>query len=69
MKRSIKNMPPLSFPDIGTISDGGGFHRLAQTGDGAFVAGVNGVANVASTGDRKVEFVGFADRTLARVKS
>ena len=69
MERSIKDTPPFSFPDIGTISDAGGFRRLAQTGDGAFVVGVNGVVNVASTGDRKVEFVGFADRTLARVKS
>lgn len=62
-------MSLLSLPHLGTLSEKDGLHRLAETSDGAFVVGVNGVENVAATGDRKVEFVAFADRTLAYVKS
>lgn len=62
-------MHQLSIPHIGSLSPDGGFHRLSQTSDGAFVAGTNGVQAVVATGDRKVEFVAFADRTLAYVKS
>ncbi len=43
---------------------------LEQTADAAFSTGVNGVASVETTADRKVEFVRFEDgRSLALVKS
>ena len=59
----------IKLPHLGEIADTGGFVRLDATSDGAFVAGRDGVVTVAATGDRKVEFVGFADRTLAGVRS
>ncbi len=62
-------MSSLTLPNFGTFTENGGFQRLTQTSDGMFATGVNGVQNIASTGDRKVEFVGFAERTLALVKS
>ena len=36
---------------------------------GAFVAGRDGVVSITATGDRKVEFIAFADHTLAYVRS
>jgi beta-phosphoglucomutase-like phosphatase (HAD superfamily) len=63
-------MPSFSLPHIGTISENNsGFHGLAKTSDGAFNVGINGVETIVTTGDRKVEFIAFADRTLAYVKS
>lgn len=62
-------MSQLSFPHLGPISQTGGFRPLERTSDGAFALGSNGVTCIAATGDRKVEFVAFEDRTLAYVKS
>lgn len=62
-------MPNLLLPNLGSFPSNGGLQPIHQTSDGAFVAGQNGVQTVATTGDRKVEFVGFQDRTLAHVKS
>jgi beta-phosphoglucomutase-like phosphatase (HAD superfamily) len=42
---------------------------LEQCSDGFFQAGQNGVTSIAATGDRKVEFIAFADRSLAYVRS
>ena len=62
-------MSQIWLPDIGTVSEAGGFRPLQCTGDGAFISGVNGVQRIAATGDRKVEFVAFENRTMAYVKS
>lgn len=59
----------LHLPDIGDISSDSGFFLIEQTSDGRFTAGKNGVAAIASTGDKKVEFVSFGTNTLAYVKS
>ena len=69
MVHSTPAITPLSFPGIGIVPDDAGFHRLDRTSDGSFATGAQGVECVAATGDRKVEFVAFADRTLAHVKS
>lgn len=42
---------------------------LPACSDGRFVAGRDGVISVHATGDRKVEFIAFADHTLAYVAS
>ncbi|NUM55258.1 MAG: HAD family phosphatase [Candidatus Hydrogenedentes bacterium] len=42
---------------------------LQRCSDGLFVTGNDGVTTIAATGDRKVEFIAFADRTIAYVKS
>ena len=57
------------FPFLGKLSRAGGFSFPEQTSDGAFCVGSNGVEAVGVTGDRKVEFVAFFDRTLALVRS
>ena len=62
-------MSQFILPHIGTVSQAGGFRKLEQTSDGAFTVGSNGVECIVATGDRKVEFVAFPDRTLAYVKS
>ncbi len=60
---------PREIPGLGPIVEDDGLVPLAQTSDGAFRAGEGGVESVTATGDRKVEFVGFARHTLARVTS
>lgn len=59
----------LTFPDLGTFAEADGLVPLMASGDGAFVAGVDGVRAIAATRDAKVEFVAFAGHTLARVPS
>jgi beta-phosphoglucomutase-like phosphatase (HAD superfamily) len=46
-----------------------GFVPLPACSDGVFRAGENGVLSIHATGDRKVEFIAFAEHTLAYVKS
>lgn len=59
----------LTLPDIGEIASDSGFFSVEATSDGRFTAGKDGVAAIASTGDKKVEFVSFGTHTLAYVKS
>ncbi|MDM8007600.1 MAG: HAD family phosphatase [Phycisphaerae bacterium] len=57
------------IPAIGAISEESGLVPLPATTDGRFHVGRDGVVSVTATGDRKVEFVAFANHTLAHVKS
>ncbi len=59
----------ILIPDLGTVGPDSGFHLLDKTEDGRFVTGRNGVVDIVSTGDEKVEFVSFGDSSLACVKS
>jgi beta-phosphoglucomutase len=59
----------VNIPNIGSISTDSGFKILKQNADGMFKTGENGVVSVCTTGDEKVEFISFADRSLAYVKS
>ncbi|MCX7019721.1 MAG: HAD hydrolase-like protein [bacterium] len=59
----------VDIPAIGPVSCESGFIALERCGDGVFAAGRDGVVSVTATGDRKVEFIAFADHTLAYVKS
>jgi beta-phosphoglucomutase len=59
----------MTFPDLGKLDANDGFRPLTASTDGRFHAGRNGVSSIAATGDRKVEFVAFADHTLACVTS
>jgi beta-phosphoglucomutase-like phosphatase (HAD superfamily) len=59
----------MEFPDIGVLGAADGLASLPVTSDGRFRVGEDGVRAVAVTGDRKVEFVGFAGHSLALVKS
>ena len=60
---------PIILPDLGTFGADAGLIRMEQTSDGRYTRGVNGVEEIAATGDRKVEFVSFGNQTLACVKS
>ncbi|MGN1480030.1 MAG: HAD family phosphatase, partial [Acutalibacteraceae bacterium] len=59
----------ILIPNLGYVGTQDGFHILDKTEDGRFVTGKNGVVDIVSTGDEKVEFVSFGDSTLACVKS
>ena len=58
-----------TIPGIGPVSETSGFRRLDVCSDGRFHAGREGVVSITATGDGKVEFIAFADHTLAYVKS
>ena len=57
------------FPDLGLIRSDTGFRFIDQCGDGFFRVGRDNVVAIAATGDGKVEFIAFVDRTLAYVHS
>ena len=59
----------IHIPDLGDIDGQSGFRALEITEDGRFQVGKNGVVDIVETGDSKVEFVSFGDRSLACVKS
>jgi beta-phosphoglucomutase len=57
------------IPGLGPIAANSGLIPLDACSDGRFAAGRDGVTSIHATGDRKVEFVAFADHTLAYVRS
>jgi beta-phosphoglucomutase len=59
----------VAIPGIGFVSADSGFIVLRKCSDGVTATGVNGVVSILATGDRKVEFIAYADRTIAYVKS
>ncbi|MDR0406164.1 MAG: HAD family hydrolase [Clostridiales bacterium] len=59
----------MTFPDFGSFEDDCGLIPANQSGDGRFTVGGDGVTAIAATGDKKVEFIGFASHTMARVNS
>lgn len=56
-------------PGLGAVAPGMGLIPVEQTPDALFVAGRSGVRGIWETADRKVQFIAFADRSLALVKS
>ncbi|MBD3422553.1 MAG: HAD hydrolase-like protein [Chitinivibrionales bacterium] len=63
-------MSTLAFvPGIGAVEDDAGLVGLRECSDGQFKVGKDGVQSIIATGDRKVEFVAFADHTIAYVQS
>ncbi len=59
----------IVLKDLGTFDENSGLNKLEKCSDGFYQADKDGVTEIAATGDRKVEFIGFADRTIAYVKS
>lgn len=55
--------------DLGSFEENSGLIPLNKCSDGYFCTGKDGVVSVTATGDRKVEFIEFKDRTLAYVNS
>ncbi len=56
-------------PGLGELPQDSGLLSLESCSDGHFRAGQHGVNSILATADGKVEFVSFADRTLAYVTS
>jgi len=59
----------FQIPGIGSVRRDVGIVRLDRCSDGYYCPGKDGVTGVYATGDGKVEFVCFENRTLAYVKS
>ena len=59
----------MFIPGIGTLKQHSGIVDIKKCSDGFHQAGKNGVVGVYATGDRKVEFICFEDRSIAYVKS
>jgi beta-phosphoglucomutase len=57
------------LPGLDISATAEGLVALAATSDGRFHTGGDGVRAISATGDRKVEFVAFAEHTLAHVRS
>ena len=58
-----------SIPGIGQLEENSGLIQIEQCSDGFYKTGDRGVKQILSTGDNKVEFIIFEDRTIAYVKS
>ena len=59
----------LTIPDLGSFREDCGLIPLLSSSGGNFVAGRGGVCSITATGDRKVEFIAFAEHTIAFVTS
>jgi beta-phosphoglucomutase len=59
----------LAIPGLGQFSPGSGLISLEAGSDGVSRIGKDGVVSITATGDRKVEFIAYADHTLAYVDS
>jgi beta-phosphoglucomutase-like phosphatase (HAD superfamily) len=59
----------VNIPNIGEISNSSGMKPLEACSDGGYMVGKDGVVSITATGDRKVEFIAFEDRTLAYINS
>jgi beta-phosphoglucomutase len=57
------------FPGLGLLPPDAGLIPLEACSDGHFRTGRHGVSSILATADGKVEFVSFADRTMAYVTS
>ena len=57
------------FWGLGFSASEPGMISLSNTSDHRFAIGSQGVERIASTGDGKVEFVGWREHTLAHVRS
>ena len=58
-----------NIPGIGQLYENSGLIKIAECSDGFYKTGDGGVRQILSTGDKKVEFIIFEDRTIAYVKS
>lgn len=59
----------FNIPSIGTFDEDCGFIKLDKCSDGFHEVGKNGVKSITATGDKKVEFISYEDKTIAYVTS
>jgi len=62
-------MSKYYIPGFGRLDETSGFTKIEGCGDGKFISGKDGVTAIYRTGDKKVELICFAKRTLAYVHS
>lgn len=59
----------INLVDFGIITDESKLQEIEKTSNGMFSAGKDGVKNILITPDKKVELIGFEDKTIAYVPS
>lgn len=59
----------INLVNFGVITDESRLQEIEKTGNGQFIVNEDGVQNILTTPDRKVELIGFKDKTLAYVPS
>lgn len=59
----------MILPGLGTIPADNDFIEVSSTSDGLYKFGKDGVNKIFTTGDKKVEFIAFSDKTMAFVPS
>jgi beta-phosphoglucomutase len=69
MSSTAETFEGSSVPGLGQIKENSGFIKIDNCSDGFYRTGENGVVRILATGDKKVEFIVFEDKTLAYVKS
>ena len=62
-------MEQNQIPGFGDLGKDSGFVRQQMCSDGMFQVGKDGVQAIYRTGDKKIELICFAERTLAYVRS
>ncbi len=64
-----RNSKKIRAHGLGLINTGQDLGLVNECSDGFFRTGRNGVVSILRTGDVKVEFISFRDRTIAYVNS
>jgi len=59
----------INLPDFGILKEESALTELDKTSNGSFVKGVDGVKNILTTPDKKVELIGFENKTLSFIPS
>ena len=59
----------MELKDFGVIAEDSKLIEIGKTSHNAFVSGKDGVEHILMTPDKKVELIGFSDKTLAYVPS
>ncbi len=59
----------FNIPSIGCFDADCGLIQLEKCSDNFHEVGKNGVVSISATGDKKVEFIAYEDKTIAYVKS
>ena len=59
----------INLVNFGVITDESKLQEIESTGNGQFIVNEDGVQNILTTPDKKVELIGFKDKTLAYVPS
>ncbi|OXU15961.1 HAD family hydrolase [Sedimentisphaera salicampi] len=65
----MREFNEIVIPDLGSFGEDSGLQKLDICSDGRFAVGSNGVQTIAATGDGKVEFIAFENKSIAFVRS